>query len=88
MNALPELTIEAQETWEDFAERQRRSEAELAARLRRMPGCTITISPQGLKTILLLAGVGATSFNGLAGVCREWIARIGEEAHRSGLKTK
>ena len=82
VNALPALTVEARETWGEFAERQRRGEAALAARLQRMPGCTIAISPQGLKTSLVLAGVEAASFSGLAGVCREWIAQVREEAIR------
>jgi hypothetical protein len=88
VNALPALAVDARETWEEFGERQKRGEAALVARLRRMPGCTVSITPQGLKTALRLAGVEVTSFSGLPGACREWIALVRNEAHKGAQQAQ
>ena len=86
LNALPIVPLDARETWEEFSKRQKRREAELIARLRRMPGCILAKSPQGSSATLHLAGVEVTSPGGLTGVCREWIAQVREGARRGGQR--
>jgi hypothetical protein len=82
-NASPTLAIDARDTWEEFKARQARSEAKLLRRLSRLPGCAVSSTPQGLVTTLLLAGVEVSSYDGLVGTCREWIARVRHEALRT-----
>ncbi len=83
MTASAERSLGSGDTWEEFRARQSKSEAELLRRLGRLPGCAVTLSPQGLITTLLLAGVEVSSYDGLSGACREWIARVCQEALRA-----
>lgn len=83
MKVWPVLSIDARDSWDEFRVKQTQSEAELSRKLRRLPGCAVTPSPQGLVTTLLLAGVAVSSHDGLYGSCREWIARVRREALRT-----
>lgn len=76
VDQLPVWSEASGETWQAFSRRLGKHEQDLAGKLRRMPGCTITRSPNGSTTTLILAGVEAKAQGGLAAACRTWFAKV------------
>ncbi len=76
VDALPVWFGHTGEAWSTFKRQYEQKEQELAARLCRMPGCTIARSPNGSTTTLILAGVEAKAQGGPAAACRNWIAKV------------
>jgi hypothetical protein len=73
---MPTWSDQSWEAWEVYSRRHSKREQELAKRLARLPGCTITRSANGAATTLLLGLVEMRSHTGLTGACRDWIAEV------------
>lgn len=73
--ALPLWNSLDPDDWDSFLERRRRSENALAARLRRLPGCSLGWSENQNHADLTLAGVRVQSDRGLKGACEAWVAK-------------
>ena len=76
VDALPVWSERSGEAWSAFKRRSGEAEQNLAAMLQRMPGCTITRSPNGSTTTLTLDGVEAKAQGGPAAACQNWIAKV------------
>ncbi len=73
--ALPLWDSLDADDWDTFLERRRRGENALAARLRRLPGCSLGWSEHHNHADLTLAGVRVQSDRGLKGACEAWVAK-------------
>ena len=60
------------EEWDAFRFRRLAAERALAARLARMPGCTVALSDDGWEVDLTLAGIRIRSRERLHGACMAW----------------
>ena len=75
VDRLPVWSDASGEARSTFKRRLGKQELDLAEKLRRIPGCTITRSPNG-STTLTLAGLEATAQGGLAAGYRSWIIQV------------
>lgn len=64
------------EEWDAFQRRRLAAERALAARLARMPGCTLALSRDGWDAELTLAGIRVASRDRLYGACVAWAAAV------------
>jgi hypothetical protein len=80
ISTIPVWSDQSWESWEQFSRRHGKDEQELAKRLRRLPGCTITRSTSGPAITLFLGGVEVRSQRGLTAACADWIGMVQKSA--------
>lgn len=69
---MPRWDSQVSEPWFEFVERAYRAETGLAARLRRLPTCRLSMCPVREQVSLTLAGISVDTEKGLAAACRAW----------------
>ena len=74
--AVPMWDPGAGERWDAFTERRYRAELALERRLRKLPGCELTLDAAGAHVDLTLADIHVRRRNCLANACRAWAAEI------------
>ena len=75
-DAVPMWDSSKGERWEAFAERRYEAEQALEQRLRKLPGCGLSMDAAGAHVDLTLAGIHVPRRNCLANACRAWAAEI------------
>ena len=75
-DAVPMWDPSRGERWDAYTERRYQAEQVLERRLRKLPGCELSIDAAGAHVDLTLAGIHVARQNCLANACRAWAAEI------------
>ena len=75
-NAVPMWDPSKDERWDAFTQRRYAAEQDLERRLRKLPGCELTLDAGGTHVDLTLAGIHVPRQNCLANACRAWASEI------------
>jgi hypothetical protein len=73
---LPRWNPLNREDYNAFLCRRQKVEKTLAGKLRRLPGCSLSLSEDGHHADLTLAGVCVQSDWGLNGACEAWVTKV------------
>ena len=75
-DAVPMWDSSSGERWDAFTQRRYAAEQDLEKRLRKLPGCVLTIDAGGSHVDLTLSRIHVPRQNCLANACRAWAAEV------------